>query len=120
MIAERCKELGIPKTFAPSIALSWHARGENALAMRRAELRRVAKSSVDAMMKAAVTKIEKQALELRTQVVGLGLLSADARIFLESLAPVDEAMRMLDFHEMEKKLEREQRERAEDRRRLGY
>ena len=72
-IERRCEELGIPKTFAPTITASWHARGENALASRRAELRRVAQSSIAAMTKAAITKIEKQSLDLRTQVVAMGL-----------------------------------------------
>lgn len=119
-VAKRCHELGIPKTFAPQIGMTWQNRGENALASRRAELRRVATSSIAAMTKAAITKIEKQSLELRTQVVAMGLLSPEAKMFLESLAPVDEAMRALDFGEMEKKLEREQQQRLADRRRLGY
>ena len=29
VVAERCKEMGIPKTFAPSIGVSWQGRGEN-------------------------------------------------------------------------------------------
>jgi hypothetical protein len=74
-IAKRCKELGIPASFAPSISASWQGRGENMLASRRTELRRVAQTSVAAMIKAAITKIEKQALDLRTQVVGMGLRS---------------------------------------------
>ena len=88
-IAKRCKELGIPASFAPSISASWQGRGENMLASRRAELRRVAQTSIAAMTKAAITKIEKQALDLRTQVVGIGLLSADAKLFLESLAQIE-------------------------------
>ena len=120
IIEKRCEELGIPQTFAPSLSASWHGRGENALASRRTELRRVAKSAIDAMTKAAITKIENQALDLRTQVVAMGLLSAEARLFLESLAPVQEAMAQLDFHEVERKLEREQKQRSADRRRLGY
>lgn len=119
-IAKRCEELGIPRTFAPSISASWAGRGENMLSSRRVELRRVAKASIDAMLKAAVTKIEQQALDLRTQVVSMGLLSADAKLFLESLAPVTESMRALDFSEIEKRVEREQQSRIEDRRRLGY
>ena len=118
IIAKRCKELGIPATFAPSISASWQGRGENMLSARRAELRRVAKASIEAMTKAAITKIEKQALDLRTQVVGMGLLSADAKMFLESLAPIEESMRALDFGEIERKLEREQQARLADRRRL--
>jgi hypothetical protein len=118
-IAERCKELGIPRTFAPDISLSWHGRGENAMTARRVELRRVAKSAIEAMKLAAITKIEKQSLELRTQVVAMGLLSPDAKMFLESLAPVDDAMRSLDFAEVEKRLEQENAELKRLRSRYG-
>jgi hypothetical protein len=41
-IAQRCRELGIPERFRPSIDCRWYNRGENAMADRRAELRRVA------------------------------------------------------------------------------
>jgi len=117
-IAARCVELGIPKTFAPSIGMTWSGRGENASRQRRDELRRVAKSSIEAMKTAAITKIEKQGLNLRTQVVAMGLYSNDAKQFLESLAPVDDAMRSLDFGEIEQRLEKEQKLRLEDRRRI--
>jgi hypothetical protein len=120
IIAERCKAMGIPKTFAPRLEVSWSGRGENALAQRRGELRRVAKTSIEAMHKATLTKIERQSLDLRTQVVSMGLLSDAAKLFLESLAPIEENMRALDFAEVEKRLEREQQARIEDRRRFGY
>jgi hypothetical protein len=110
-IAARCEELGIPKTFAPSLSASWSGRGENLLAERRAELRRVAKTSIEAMTKAAMTRVEKQSLDLRTQVVAMGLLSDDAKMFLESLAPVDEAMQSLDFGEIEARLEKDKQKR---------
>ena len=118
IIAARCKELGIPASFAPSIGALWSGRGENAMAARRNELRRVAESSIKAMTKAAITRIEKQSLDLRTQVVSMGLLSADAKMFLESLAPVEDSMRALDFAEIERRLEKEQQLRLSDRRRL--
>jgi hypothetical protein len=104
-IADRCQELGIPPRFAPDLTLVWSGRGENAIQSRRAELTRVAKSSVEAMVKAAITKIERQALDLRTQVVAFGLVSAEAKMFLESLAPIEDSMRVLDFAEVERKLE---------------
>jgi hypothetical protein len=119
-IAARAAELGIPKTFAPKLVFSWAERGENATSQRRTELRRVAKSSIDAMLKAAITRIEQQSLDLRTQVVAMGVLSSNAKLFLESLAPVEEAMRALDFEVIERRLEQENQQRAADRRRLGY
>lgn len=105
VIADRCKALGIPPQFAPHLSIDWHGRGENAIANRRVELRRVAKTRVEAMAKAAMTKIERQSLDLRTQVVAMGVLSADAKLFLESLAPIDETMRSLEFRDVELALE---------------
>jgi hypothetical protein len=84
--------------------LEWRRRGENASRERRAELRNVAKTEIAAMSRAAITKIEKQSLELRTQVVALGLLSPAAKAFLESLASVEQTMRALDFGQIEQKL----------------
>jgi hypothetical protein len=100
-IAERAKALGIPSQFAPGLELSWRSRGQNAMQGRRAEFRAVAKTQVDAMLKAATTRIEKQSLDLRTQVVAMGILSPDAKVFLESLAPVEDAMQQLDFKKVE-------------------
>ena len=118
-IAERCVELGIPKSFGPSLHVSWQERGENALAQRRAELRRVAKGQIEAMKRAAITKIEKQSLDLRTQVVSMGVVSGEARLFLESLAPVEDAMTSLDFGQIERRLEQEHQKRIAGRSRFG-
>lgn len=115
-IDAQCKKLGIPKDLSPQLALSWQGRGQMKMAERRAELRRVAKAEIDAMFKAAVAKIEKQALDLRTQVVAMGLLTENATMFLESLAPVDEAMHAIDFGEIEAKM----LEQKNTLRRLGY
>ncbi len=101
IVADRCKALGIPARFAPSLEVVWMGRGENATNARRTELRRVAKTKIEAMAKAALTKIDRMSLDLRTQVIAMGLLSPDAKLFLESLAPIDECMRGLDVREIE-------------------
>lgn len=108
IVDKRSAELGIPKEFAPRIQATWHGRGENALRERRTELRQVAKRAIEAMGAAAIVKIERQGLDLRTQVVAMGIVSPDAKLFLESLAPVEEAMRSLDFKEVEAQLEAKQ------------
>jgi hypothetical protein len=47
-IAERCRELGIQKDFAPSLSLTWRHRGYgNAVKERREELRRAAKAQIE-------------------------------------------------------------------------
>jgi len=114
-IAERCKDLGIPARFAPSLQVLWHGRGENGIGARRMELRRVAQASIAAMQKAAETRIEKQSLDLRTQVVALGVLSEDAKMFLESLASVDDAMQAISFKDIERRVDSQR-----DSRRLSY
>jgi len=108
----RCIELGIPRALAPQLELSWNGRGQAKMASRRAELRLVAKTQIAAMVKAAVTKIEKQGLDLRTQVVAMGLLSPDATLFLESLAPVEAAMQALDFADIQQRLASQQQQRV--------
>jgi hypothetical protein len=114
-ISKQCEKLGIPRQFAPSLSLAWHGRGQNAVKDRQAELRRVARASVEEMSRAAVLKIEQQSLDLRTQVVARGLLSDEAKMFLDSLAPVEEMMRTLAFADIEKRLENDHAKR----RRLG-
>ena len=68
------------------------------------------------MKAAAFTKIERQSLDLRTQVVSLGLQTPEATMFLESLAPVDDAMQALDFANIEAKM----LEKRSNLRRLGH
>lgn len=63
------------------------------------------------MKKAAITKIERQSLDLRTQVVTMGTLSADGKLFLESLAPVEDAMTGIDFAVIEAKMREGQQKR---------
>lgn len=111
-IIERCKALGIPASFAPRIELSWANRGQNLMASRRDELRRAAKMAVEAMKRAAVTRIRKQSLDLRTQVVSAGMLSADGTLFLESLAPIEESMQSIEFKVIAERLDSEKKKRA--------
>lgn len=116
MVAQRCEERGIPKPFAPGLQVYWHGRGENAVKERRDELRRVAKAQIEAMGAAAEVKINQEALDLRTQVVAMGLLSDAAAEFLQSLAPVERSMQQLNLQDIEKKLTEEQ---AARRKRIG-
>lgn len=118
-IDARCQKLGIPKDLSPQLVLSWEGRGQMKTEQRRAELRRVARSEVEAMKASAVTKIRKQSLDLRTQVVAMGLLTPEATMFLESLATVEEAMKSIDFGAIETKMLQQQKA-ANAQRRLGY
>lgn len=118
-IEAQCVKLGIPKDMAPELQLSWNGRGQMRTESRRAELTRVAKSEVEAMLAAAKTSIQKQSLDLRTQVVSMGLVTSQAKLFLESLAPVEEAMHELDFGKVESKM-LEQRKRRGSQPQIGF
>jgi len=109
-ILDHCKTLGIPPQFAPGLTLTWHARGQNAIEWRRTELRVSAKAKIEAMKRAAMTKIEQQSLDLRTQVVAMGIVSPEAKLFLESLAPVAEAMSALDVRAIAAELDARDRQ----------
>jgi hypothetical protein len=84
-IMEVCRELGIPKKFAPGIDALWYGRGENASKDRRAELRRVAATEVAARIKRAQAAIAKQSVEAQTRIISTGLTSEAAHALLAEL-----------------------------------
>jgi hypothetical protein len=102
VIANRCKELGIPKEFAPSLHLYWTSRGENAIASRRAELRRVAKTRIDALTKNAKTKIAVEASTFRTRLLEGALESEEAKQLLKSMPTATDLMPKFELREIEK------------------
>ena len=55
-VSARCAELGIPAEFAPCLSFNWYGRGQNAVAARRAELRRAAQSRIEALEREAITR----------------------------------------------------------------
>jgi hypothetical protein len=103
-IARRCEKLGIPAKFAPSVGITWQGRGQNAVAWRQNELRRVAKSRIAAIEKAARVKIELQSVDLQSQVIANGLTGA-ARAFLDTMPAIDTMMPALDVAKVESMLE---------------
>jgi hypothetical protein len=104
VIAKQCEKLGIPAKFAPSVAIAWQGRGENAVAWRQNELRRVAKSRIAAIEKAARVKIELRSVELQSQVIANGLTGA-ARAFLDTMPAIETMMPALDVAKVESMLE---------------
>ena len=108
IIAARCRELRIPAQFAPTVSFSWHGRGENALAARRAELRRVASSRIAEIEKAAITKIEMTCLEAQGQIIAHGLTSAAAIEFFDKMPSVEVLMPPLEVSSVEEMLQTRQ------------
>lgn len=103
-IAARCRELGIPENFRPGLNISWYGRGENAAKDRRAELRLVARTTVDALTKKAKTEIERRSLDVETRILSGGLESGAAQAFLASMPTADALMPFLDVSHLEAQL----------------
>jgi hypothetical protein len=100
-IKARCREIGIPDRFAPSISLEWHHRGYgNSLKERRDELRKMAQTAVEAQEQKAKTQIELSCLEAQEKLALAGLTSDAARGFIEALPSVDDLMPRLSFAEV--------------------
>ena len=99
-LQERCEELGIPDRFAPRIHLSWHGRGENMLAGRRAELRTVVRTRLDHLEKQAKTEIDRACLDTETKLIADGLTTAAARQFLSEMPAVEDLMPRIDVTEI--------------------
>jgi hypothetical protein len=100
-IAKRCRELGIPKQFAPSVHLEWSARGYgNVIEKRRGELRKMATTRIEAIEAKAVTEIEMSCLKAQEQIALAGLTSDAARAFIERLPGVETLMQRLSFAEV--------------------
>lgn len=116
-IAARCQEMGIPAEFAPGLNMFWHGRGHNAVADRRAELRRAAKSRIEAAEKEAFSKIEAMSLEAQTEIIAHGLESEAANAFLEAMPALERLMPPLQVNEIQSLIDAK---RAERRREIDY
>jgi hypothetical protein len=113
-LAEHCEELGIPARFAPSLSLYWHGRGENAIRDRRAELRTVVRTRLDALEKRAKTAIDAACLETEERLIADGLTTEAAQAFLAGMPTPEELMPRLDLSEIAQLLPRHTREKADD------
>ncbi len=100
-LAERCAAAGIPAQFAPSVQLAWQGRGENTLASRRAEFRKVAEARLDAMARRAKITVDERECAVLGKIVAHGLTTALGAEFLASMPEVGQLMQPLDRAEIE-------------------
>ena len=110
-VKAQCVKLGIPPTFAPSLSLSWHHRGENGIKARREELRRVAYTRIESMVKDAKVKIGLACCEVRVKLLSGSLQSKEARAFLESMPTVQDLMPHLSLPKIQNALDKAEEER---------
>ena len=103
-IAQRCRELGIPEQFRPSVHFSRYGRGENAVKERRAELRKVAERQLEAEAKRAKVHIEKKTVDMLTALTAGALESAEAKEFLLQIPNPEQLLPPLELPELEGQL----------------
>jgi hypothetical protein len=101
VIAARCRALGIPDRFAPSLNVHWSARGyDNSVDRRKAELRRMARTQIEAIERKACTEIELSCLKAQEEIAVAGLTSDAARRFIDALPSIEKLMPALSFAEV--------------------
>ena len=101
-IQKICEDNNIPQDSRPSMSNPlWFGRGENASKERRAELRKVAETRLDAMAKQAKGQIDRDDAMLRLQITAMSVTTQQAMAFLEALPSIEQLMRALDVQELE-------------------
>jgi hypothetical protein len=80
--------------------MGWSSRGENAVAGRRVELRKMAQTAIAAQEQKAKTQIELSSLKAQERLALDGLTSEAALSFVEALPSVEELMPRLSFDEV--------------------
>ena len=106
VIEERCRELNIPREFAPTISMRWFGRGQNAVRDRRTELRTAAKARLDALEASGKTEIERISVQAQTNLISDGLTSEAAQAFLEQMPSVETLMPLLKLNQVQGLLEK--------------
>ncbi len=100
-VAARCRELGIPDRFAPSLTLHWRNRGsDNIVDKRKGELRRIALTRIEAIEQKAIVEIEQACLEAQTRIAIAGLTSEAATAFVRALPSIETLMPALSYAEV--------------------
>ncbi len=96
-IAQRCREMGIPEKFAPSLGFGWRGYGQNVTKEARADMRREAKLRIAAMEAAAKSEIERISVNAQTELIADGLTSEAAQTFLQQMPSAETLMPRLEL-----------------------
>jgi hypothetical protein len=99
-VQQRFAEMGWPQEWAPHGYFGMSYRGENQLAARRAELRRVAQTRADDEARKAKLVLERKEVELLTELATSALTSAAAQQFLSQIPDLVELMPPLSVEEL--------------------
>jgi hypothetical protein len=104
-----CRQIGVPEHLRPSISIGWSGRGENMLASRRAELRKLAYARIDAAAPrrwqssttCSRSTIQHNLQQVETELIRDGLETAEAVAFVNSMPTVDQLLPPVAVGELE-------------------
>lgn len=102
-IADRCRELGIPQTFAPTFRFIWQQQ-RAAIGYEREKMRQVAKRRIEQIEASARTAIERASVAAQEALLIGGLDTDAAKYFLESMPSVDEMMPQINMADLQQAL----------------
>jgi hypothetical protein len=91
VLAQRCDALGIPRAFRPRLEVGWSGRGVNASKEKRAELRRVHQTQMEAQKRRAFAAFERWELAGRIELTRDALATEAGHAFLATI-PTPEAL----------------------------
>jgi hypothetical protein len=101
-----CDERGVPKEFRSSVELGWSSRGSNSDPARRAELRKLATTRIDAIGKQAKLTIEAEIADTVANLLAGGLTSESAREYLAKMPDPRALMPPLEVADLEAEAKR--------------
>jgi len=81
--------------------MGWYDRGETAEAKRRAELRKVVQTRLEARAKLAKLEVERHEVSVLEKLAARALESTEARAFLEATPTASELMPAVTLAELE-------------------
>jgi hypothetical protein len=102
-IEDRCRELGIPQPFAPTLSVVWHQQRAS-VGAERAKMRQVAKRRIEQIEATARAAIERASVAAQESLLVGGLTTDAARMFAESLPVVEELMPRLEMADLQQML----------------
>jgi hypothetical protein len=95
---------GVPPAFRPIAGVHMSGRGENETASRRAELRKVAMTRLDADEKDALAKVQRAIAERELDLVAGALETVDAAAWLDRLPQPEALIAPLDIKQLEQEI----------------
>jgi len=92
---------GVPQQFRPRLHLGWSTRGENGDPQRRAELRKVAYTRIEADAQAAKASILRAQAENEADLLSGGITSAEGNARLAALPTPEQLIPSVSLRELE-------------------